>query len=267
MIDVVIRGGDVVDGTGARRRRADVGIHDGRIVSIADRVAEDAGRTIDAGGLVVAPGFVDVHTHLDVQGFWDPTLSPLPLHGVTTVFAGNCGFSVAAIAEESADYVLRMLARVEGMPLTALQQGVPWDWHTTDEYLERLEHRLAVNAGFMVGHSVLRRLVMGEAATQRQAEPAELEAMAELLRQGVRAGAVGFSTSWGFAHRDATGAPVPSNHARPEELVYLAGVCGEFPGTSIEFIPPSPSVRFDDRVVGVMVAMSASAKRPLNWNL
>src|SRR5882757_1387551 len=144
MNDLLIRGGQVVDGTGRPARQADVAITDGRITEVG--VVEDgARRTIDADGLVVSPGFVDVHTHLDVQGFFDPTLSPSPLHGVTTVLGGNCGFSVAPLTDAAAPYLMRMLARVEGMPLETLETGVPWDWRTTAEYLDRLEHRLSVN--------------------------------------------------------------------------------------------------------------------------
>src|SRR5438105_7543926 len=151
MYDLVIKGGEVVDGTGAPRRRADVAVQDGRVVEIGD-LDGTARRTIDVDGRVVAPGFVDVHTHLDVQGFWDPTLSPSPLHGVTTVLGGNCGFTVAPLTDEAGEYLMRMLSRVEGMPLESLQHGVPWDWTSTAEYLDRLDGTLALNAGFMVGH-------------------------------------------------------------------------------------------------------------------
>jgi N-acyl-D-aspartate/D-glutamate deacylase len=130
MLDTLISGGEVVDGSGQPRRRADVGIRDGRVVAIG-RIDERAARTIDAAGLVVAPGFVDVHTHYDAQAFWDPALTPSSLHGVTTVVGGNCGFSVAPLTASSATFVREMLARVEGMPLRALEEGAPWDWSTT----------------------------------------------------------------------------------------------------------------------------------------
>jgi len=125
MLDLLIRGGMLVDGTGAERRRASVGIRDGRIVAIGD-VSDPAHEVIDADGRVVCPGFVDVHTHYDAQVFWDPDLSPSSDHGVTSVFAGNCGFSIAPLTDESGDYLMHMLTRVEGMPLESLASGVPW---------------------------------------------------------------------------------------------------------------------------------------------
>jgi N-acyl-D-aspartate/D-glutamate deacylase len=152
------------------------------------------------------------------------------------------------------------------MPLEALRAGVPCDWTTTAEYLDRIEGSLAINAGFMVGHSALRRLVMGPAATERQADQAEIGAMTSLLRDGLRAGGIGFSSSWGRVHRDGDGVPVPSRHASPDELVTLAAVCREFPGTSLEFIPPRTEA-FDDAMRELLTRMSAAAGRPLNWNV
>ena len=127
MLDYLIKGGTIVDGTGAARYQGDVGVRNGRIAAVG-KVDETARATIDAGGLVVAPGFVDIHTHYDAQVFWDPALSPSCYHGVTSVFAGNCGFSVAPLTAEGSDYLMRMLARVEGMPLASLRDGVPWNW-------------------------------------------------------------------------------------------------------------------------------------------
>jgi N-acyl-D-aspartate/D-glutamate deacylase len=263
MFDVRINGGLVVDGTGSPGRLADVGIRDGRIAAIG-ALTEAATKTIDATGLIVAPGFVDVHTHYDAQAFWDTTLSPSPLHGVTTVVGGNCGFTIAPLTPDDGDYLMRMLARVEGMPLEALQNGVPWDWRTTAEYLDRLDGTLMPNAGFLVGHSALRRVVMHDDATQRHATDVEIEQMKELLRDGLRAGALGFSSTWSTSHNDHLGDPVPSRAASREEVIALCAVVGEFPGTTLEFIPQVGMMTEDS--FGLMADMSAAANRPLNWN-
>ncbi|MBM3694084.1 MAG: amidohydrolase family protein [Actinobacteria bacterium] len=267
MLDVVIRGGEVVDGTGAPRRRADVGIADGRIVQIGTVDAE-AAHTVDATGKLVAPGFVDVHTHFDAQVFWDNALTPSPLHGVTTAFAGNCGFTVAPLSDDPADaeYLLRMLARVEGMPVETLRTGVPWNWVSTADYFERIESAgIGINLGFMVGHSALRRVVMGADATRREATPEEIGRMQDLLRAGLEAGGIGFSSSYARTHNDADGNMVPSRHATLAELVDLARVVGEYPGTSLEIIPQVGP--FDQWAIDLMVDMSVAAQRPINWNV
>jgi N-acyl-D-aspartate/D-glutamate deacylase len=264
MFDLLIRDASIIDGSGEPARHGSIAVNQGRIVAVGE-VDGRARRTIQANGYTVTPGFIDVHTHLDVQGFWDPTLSPSPLHGVTTVIGGNCGFSVAPITAESADYLMPMLARVEGMPLESLQRGVPWDWASTAEFFDRLEGKLAVNAGFMVGHSAVRRVVMGPESTRRSATATELDTMADLLRQGLAAGGLGFSSSWSITHNDADGEPVPSRLADRQEMRSLAKVCGEFSGTSLEFVP-SPG-QLEDQVEDVMLEMTAVARRPLNWNV
>lgn len=268
MLDTLITGGLVVDGTGAAPFRADVGVRDGRVVSLGTE-SEPARRTIDADGRVVCPGFVDVHTHLDAQAFWDPSLGPSPLHGVTTAFAGNCGFSIAPLSAESGGYLMTMLARVEGMPLASLTAGVPWDWSSTADYLERLDGTLSINTGFMVGHSAMRRLVMGEAANERTATGDEIEAMVRLLRDGLAAGGMGFSTTTSPTHTDAFGHPVPSRFADRQEMLALAAVCRDFEGTSLELLPrgATDSGGFDDDVAELMIDMSVIAGRPLNWNV
>jgi N-acyl-D-aspartate/D-glutamate deacylase len=264
MLDVLIRGGEVIDGTGAPRRRADVGISGGKVVAIGD-VTDPAAHTIDATGKLVTPGFIDLHTHYDAQAFWDSSLSPSPLHGVTTVMAGNCGFTIAPLTPEDGDYLMRMLARVEGMPLESLQEGVPWNWRTTGEFLDAIDGKLMPNAGFLVGHSALRRVVMHDDATRRGATPEEIEKMKELLREGLRAGGLGFSSTWSTSHNDHTGVPVPSRHGSREELIALCSVVSEFPGTTLEFIPAVG--RFEQETFELMADMSAAANRPLNWNL
>jgi N-acyl-D-aspartate/D-glutamate deacylase len=264
VLDVKIEGGSVVDGTGAARQQADVGIKDGRVVEIGD-VDDTAARTIDASGLIVAPGFVDIHTHYDAQAFWDPALTPSPLHGVTTIVGGNCGFTIAPLAESEADYLMRMLARVEGMPLESLAAGVPWDWKSFGEYLDRLDGSLAVNAGFLVGHSALRRVVMGEAAVGEEATPEQTKHMEKLLAESLAAGGLGFSSSQAPTHNDGDGEPVPSRFATRDELIALSRVVGDHPGTTLEFIPTVGP--FSDEHVTLMAAMSAAAGRPLNWNV
>ena len=266
MLDLIIRGGDVIDGTGAERRRADVGVKDGRIVAIGV-VEGDAERTIDATGKVVTPGFVDVHTHFDAQAFWDGALTPSPLHGVTTALAGNCGFTIAPLSDDPSDgdYLMRMLARVEGMPLESLQTGVPWTWKTTGEYLDALEGRLSINMATMVGHSAIRRIVMGADANQREATPDEVAAMGRLLSEGIEAGGIGFSSSWARTHNDADGRMVPSRYASADELVELCRVAGRHEGTSLEFLPMVGP--FEPWAKELMADMSAAAQRPLNWNI
>ena len=264
MFDVVIRNGLVVDGTGNPGRTADVAIRDGRIVAIGE-VSDNGNHEIDAEGLVVAPGFVDVHTHFDAQVFWDTTLSPSPLHGVTTVISGNCGFTIAPLEPEHGDYMMRMLARVEGMPLASLQQGVPWNWRTFGEYLDAIDGSLMPNAGFLVGHSALRRTVMGERSVGEFSSDDELTAMKELLAESIAAGGLGFSSSWAKTHNDAAGDAVPSRHASETELVELCSVLKDTAAVALEFIPTIE--RFDDEVYQLLTDMSVAADRPLNWNV
>lgn len=267
MFDVVIKGGAVIDGTGAPARQADVAVKDGRIVEIGD-VTGEAAQVIDATNKVVTPGFVDVHTHFDAQVFWDGALTPSPLHGVTTVLAGNCGFTIAPLSDspDDGEYLMRMLARVEGMPLESLREGVPWNWKTTSEYFDAIDGNLGVNAGFMIGHSAIRRVVMGPDASKREATPDEIEAMQRLLRAGLEAGGFGFSSSWARTHNDADGNMVPSRYASRDEIIELCRVVSEFPGTSLEFIP-QVGPRFDEWAVELMADMSVAAQRPLNWNV
>ena len=260
-MDLVIRNGLVVDGTGAPGVRSDVGIADGRIVALGT-VDAPAARVVDAEGMVVAPGFVDVHVHYDAQVLWDPTLAPSTLHGVTTMIGGNCGFTLGQAGPEQAEYLLRMLARVEGIPLQTLQAAVDWEWRDTGEYLDRLEGNVGPNIGFLAGHSTIRRQVMGEDAVGGTASEAQLDAMADVLRDALRAGALGFSSSNAGTHYDAAGDPVPSRFANEVELFRLCEVAGEFEGTTLEHIP----LRAADEMAR-MATMSLHAGRPLNWNV
>ena len=253
-----------MDGTGGPGRKGDLGIREGRIEQLG-AVTEAARETIDASGKVVAPGFVDIHTHYDAQVFWDSALSPSCFHGVTSVAGGHCGFSIAPLVPEAGDYLMRMLARVEGMPLESLRDGVPWDWRSFGEYLDRIEGRLAINAGFLVGHSALRRVVMGEDAVGHEATPEQLDAMVALLQQSLREGGIGFSSSNAPTHNDGDGMPVPSRHASRNEFVTLAGAIRDFPGTTLEFLPTVGP--FDEDAKALMTDMSLAANRPLNWNV
>ena len=264
---VALRGGTVVDGTGAAPVRADVLLDGDRVRAIGPHAGQGADSTIDAGGLLVAPGFVDLHTHYDAQLFWDPNASPSTLHGVTTVLGGNCGFSLAPLAPEHADYISRMMARVEGMPLAALQAGLPWDWGSFGEWLAHLDGRIAVNAGFLVGHSTLRRLVMGERAVGREATASDVDAMVAALHAALGEGALGFSTSQVHTHNDGDGQPVPSRAADRNEMERLAAAVSEHEGTTVELIVPGCLNGFTEDEIDFLARMSLLADRPVNWNV
>jgi N-acyl-D-aspartate/D-glutamate deacylase len=265
MLDTAIRGGTVVDGTGAPARRADVGIRDGRIVAIGE-LAEPATHEVDATGMLVTPGFVDPHTHYDAQLWWDPLATPSIWHGVTTVIGGNCGFSLAPLRARDADYTRRMMAQVEGMPLGSLEQAVPWTWEGFGEFLDGLDGTVAVNAGFHVGHCAVRRHVMGTDFA-REATADEVAAMADLLDRSLAEGAIGFSTGRGTMHLDADGVIVPSAWASAEEVLALCRVVASREGTTLEAIVEGCMGRFDDDEVELLATMSATAGRPLNWNV
>ncbi|MCH2172929.1 amidohydrolase family protein [Myxococcota bacterium] len=265
-LDLCIRGARVVDGSGGPAREADVGVYEGRVVSVGE-VEQSAAEICDADGLVLAPGFIDPHTHYDAQLGWDPTASPSNLHGVTTVIGGNCGFSVAPLGEGDADYIRRMMSVVEGMPLKALEQGLDWDWNSFGEWLDGFESGIAVNAGFLVGHCALRRTVMGADAVGSEASEKQVAQMADLLGESLAAGGLGLSTSRSFTHRDGDGAPVPSRAASVEELLALCEVTGQYEGTTLEFITDGCLHGFADDEVDLMARMSLTAGRPLNWNV
>src|SRR5262245_6793687 len=227
--DLAIRGGTVYDGTGRPGIRGDVGIRGGRIVALGEANGS-AAQTIDAGGLAVAPGFVDIHTHYDAQVMWDRMLTISPWHGVTTVVMGNCGFGVAPTRPDHRGLIMRTLEKVEGMSLDALKAGLgdAWPFETFPEYLDAVELRgTALNVAVLLGHTPLRLYVMGEDATERPATPEEIARMRALVREAVDAGAIGFATSKASTHIGYAGKPVPSRAAQFAEVEALAGALGE----------------------------------------
>jgi N-acyl-D-amino-acid deacylase len=222
--DLLVRGGRLVDGTGAPSEMGDLAVRDGKIVAMGD-IDGTADRELDATGCCVAPGFVDIHTHYDAQVFWDRMLTISPWHGVTTVVVGNCGFGIAPTRAEHRDLILRTLENVEGMSIDALKAGVGEDWpfETFAEYLTAVEERgTAINFAALLGHTPLRMYVMGEESTEREATPEEIEQMRSLAVEALEAGAIGFATSKSPTHVGYEGRPVPSRAASLEEIQTLA---------------------------------------------
>lgn len=261
--DLVIRGGIVVDGTGLARRRADVAIADGRIVSVGHvSTRETAQRTLDAGGLVVAPGIIDLHTHYDPQLTFDPWATASCYHGVTTVLAGNCGFSIAPTRPVDRPYIQAMFAAVEGMAPIALD-GVSWDFESFPQYLAARARRLGVNLACYVGHSSLRRFAMGEDACARAATPDEIARMRGLVREAMAAGAAGFSSSHAPTQVDGAGQPIASRFASREELLELATEAGLAGGGTIAYLPKSVIGGLDAEDEELLVALGAASRLPV----
>ena len=265
-VDLLVRHGRVVDGTGAPSRPADVAVQDGRVVAVEQDLDATAARVLDADDLLVTPGFVDVHTHYDAQLHWDPTASPASWHGVTTVFTGNCGFTLAPSRPEDRDWLLLMLSRVEGMSSDALTAGVDFEGGSVADFLANLDGRIGVNVGANVGHCALRRHVMGDDASERSATDDEVTRMEDLLRQALGDGAVGFTSSQLAIHTAHDGRGVPSNYAAASELVRLAAVLGASGRGSIEFIPRSFLVGYDDEDRALIRDMAQASGRPVHLN-
>lgn len=224
MLDLVIKGGKIVDGSGLPAFTGDIGIKDGKIVRVG-AVTEDAKETVDAAGKVVTPGFIDPHTHFDAQLLWDGAAKPAIEHGVTTIVPGNCSLSLAPLKAEHRMRLVGMFNQIEEMPPIAFKEGVEWNWETFDEFVSRIEKDLTINVAPLVGHSPLRLWVMGE-EFQRPATNDEISAMQDLLRQCLDAGAIGLSSS--FVDMDETLQPVPSRYATPAELDALCAVLAEY---------------------------------------
>ncbi len=266
MLDYLITGATVVDGTGAPGRLADLGIKDGRI-AVLGTTDEPALNVIDGAGMVVAPGFVDPHTHYDAQLLWDPMATPSSFHGVTTVIGGNCGFTLAPLKPGDGDYLRKMMSKVEGMPLPALEHGTDWSWETFADFLQRFEGNIAVNAGFLVGHCAIRRYAMGLDAVGSPADAEQIVGMRAELAKAIEAGALGFSFTNSTSHSDGEGEPVASRWATHDELIALCEETGKYPGTTLEGIVPGCLDTFSDDEIDLLAKMSAAANRPMNWNV
>jgi N-acyl-D-aspartate/D-glutamate deacylase len=259
-MQLVLRGATVVDGTGAPGAVADVGVDRGRIVEVGTIPAAAAEHAVDLAGLVLAPGFIDVHTHYDAQILWDRDLTPSSWHGVTTVVLGNCGFGIAPTRLDHRHLIMLLLENVEGMPLAALEQGIRWSFETYPEYLAELAGApTRLNVLSLIGHTPLRFYVMGDDATERSATPAEIEVMCRLLAEALDAGAAGFATSRSQGAVGAYGKPVPSRAADLEEIWALADVLRRKErGTFVAASGP-------DLTMDVLSEIGRRTGRPVTW--
>jgi len=270
MHDLVIQGGTVVDGTGAPARTADVTVSDGRITGVGDHRGEDAARTVDAEGLLVTPGWVDIHTHYDGQATWDEVLAPSSWHGVTTLVTGNCGVGFAPARPDRHDWLIGLMEGVEDIPGTALSEGMTWDWETFPQYLDALDkRRWTVDVGTQIAHGAVRSYVMGERGARN--EPAtheDIAAMKQVVKEAIAAGALGFSTSRTIAHRAIDGEPVPGTYAAEDELFGIGAALGEL-GTGIFELAPAGTAGEDILApkleVDWMRRLSAAIQRPVTF--
>jgi N-acyl-D-amino-acid deacylase len=269
--DLVIRNGAVIDGTGSPRRRADVAIRDGRITEVGE-VEGTGRRELDADGLAVAPGWVDIHTHYDGQASWDATLSPSPWHGVTTVVMGNCGVGFAPVAPDRREWLIGLMEGVEDIPGAALSAGIEWGWESFPEFLDALDGRRHVmDLGTQVPHGAVRGYVMGERGARNEPATADdIDAMAAIVHEGIRAGALGFSTSRTLAHRAIDGEPVPGTFAAEDELFGIGRALGDL-GTGVFELAPAGALGEDlaapEREMDWMRRLSAAIGRPVTFAL
>ncbi|HUA94447.1 MAG TPA: amidohydrolase family protein [Acidimicrobiales bacterium] len=269
MHDLVIRGGTVVDGTGAPPRTADVAVDDGLVTEVGN-VKEGGSRTIDADGLLVTPGWVDVHTHYDGQATWDDVLAPSAWHGVTTIVMGNCGVGFAPARPDRRQWLIGLMEGVEDIPGTALSEGIEWEWETFPQYLEALDRRRwTMDVGTQVPHGAVRAYVMGErGARNEEATPEEIAEMKAIVKEAVAAGALGFSTSRTTAHRAIDGEPVPGTFAAENELFGIGAALGEL-GTGVFELAPAGSAGEDvddpKKEMDWMRRLSAHVGRPVTF--
>ncbi|HEV2308931.1 MAG TPA: amidohydrolase family protein, partial [Acidimicrobiia bacterium] len=262
-LDLLVRGGILVDGTGLARRRVDVGVRDGRVVAVGHLEDHPAREVLEADGRIVAPGIVDAHTHYDPQITFDPYATVSCFHGVTTVLAGNCGFSVAPCRAEDRAFLEGIFARVENMDPVALG-AITWDeFETFPEFLASRTGRLGVNLACYIGHSNLRRWVMGPDASTRTATEAEVDAMCALVRGAMEAGAAGVSSSAAPTHLDLEGRPVPSRMSDHEELAALVEEAGRHAGGSIAYLPASAVGGLDDEDKDYLIRLGTVSGLPV----
>jgi len=261
MYDLLLKGGRIYDGSGMPSSYADVGISGGKIVEIG-RLNGGAKRTLNVDGLAVAPGFIDPHTHLDAQLFWDPLGTSSCFHGVTSVVVGNCGLSLAPAKPEDRDAVIKSFVRVEAISRRVLEEGIQWKWKSTAEYLDALGTRLGINAAALIGHIAVRHNVMGEDAVERQATAEEIAKMKELVRQGMEAGAVGFSTNQNPRHIREDKKPVASRLAADEELGSLLDVLAEMNSGVVQLSGGGADARGR---IAYAAQMARRTGRPVLW--
>ena len=261
--DLVITNGTVVDGTGLPRRTADVGITRGSVAAIGFIDPSEGDRVIDATGKVVAPGIVDPHTHYDPQLTFEPYGTSSCYHGVTTVVAGNCGFSVAPLKPGDAPWLIQLFARVEGMDASALE-GIPVDgFESFPEFLESMRGKIGINAAFYIGHCALRRYVMGDAAQEREATREEIERMVQIVREAMAAGAAGFSSTHSPTHVDSADRPVPSRLSSVDELKALAEAAGRSGSGSLAYLPGSAVGGITAEDEELLIEMSLLSRMPV----
>ncbi len=263
MHDLIIKNGTVVDGSGNPAKKADVAIKDGRIAAVGDNLGE-AKKEIDAKGLMVAPGWVDIHTHYDGQVTWDPYLTPSSWHGATTVVMGNCGVGFAPAAPDRHDWLIGLMEGVEDIPGTALAEGIQWEWESFSEYMDALDRKpLAIDVAAQVPHGAVRAYVMGDrGAKNEKATPEDIEKMADVVRDGMAAGALGFSTSRTVLHRAVDGEVVPGTTADNDEMLGIARVLGEFPHGVFEM---ASDLNPEEKEFDIMAQMSRESGMPVSF--